>query len=51
MTYKVTSVRLPPELHQRLRRLSFDTGRSMNELTAVAIEFFLDEIPLEELQK
>ena len=37
------SIRLPPELHEQLRRQAFDSRGSMNEIIVRAVERALNE--------
>ena len=46
-----TAVRLPEELHQRLREAAYERDLSINYLVVKAVEEFLDNlIPAEELR-
>ena len=38
------NVRLPKELHQRLRREAYDTNRSINDLALEALAVYLDAL-------
>ena len=48
---RTTAVRLPPELHDRLKQAAADRDLAVNYLIVRALEDYLDRlIPVEELQ-